>query len=205
MRKLSHIQESVWGDIRKRADGTVVKKEDQIIMDVINEFVKRHELNKDQYHVNSNFSVDILTNISLVKMDLIDGKLPFKFGKIDGTMWLTNNLQLETLENAPNEVTGDFVIYQNRFVDFTGGPEIVGGDFAANFNQQLKSLDGSPKKVGGDYSIIFCSGLRDIKGISPEIGGNLEVTDSSKHKVFHDFSDDEYRKFSNIKGEIRRV
>ena len=204
MRKLSHIQESVWGDIRKRADGTVVKKEDQDMMDRINDFVQRHNLKKDRYHVNADFSVDIIGNISIVKDDLIDGKLPFKFKKIEGTMYLTNNLQLETLENAPREVTGDFVIYQNKFKDFIGGPEIVGGDFAANFNRRLESLDGSPKKVGGNYSIVFCTSINDIRGISPEIGGNLEITDDVKWEVRHNYTDEEYRKYSNIKGNIIR-
>lgn len=204
MRKLSQIQESVWGDMRKRAEGSPFRSEDGWIKEIIDEFVKRHNLKEDEYQINSDFSVDIYSTISIKKDDLRDGKLPFKFGKIKGNMHLTNNLQLETLENSPKEVTGDFVIYQNKFTNFIGGPEIVGGDFAANFNQQLESLDGSPKKVGGDYSIVFCTSIKDISGISPEIGGNLEITDNVKWKVMHNYTDEEYRKYSNIKGNIIR-
>ena len=129
--------------------------------------------------------------------DLVDKKLPFKFGKIDGTIWLSD-LNLDTLENSPNEVTGDFVIYENKIRNFIGGPEIVGGNFSANVNLLLESLDGSPQKVGGNYCIVGCRHIKDISGISPEIEGDLELT----NKPFLVFADFEYRKYSNIKGKI---
>ena len=129
-----------------------------------------------------------------------EGKLPFKFGRVNGTMWL-NGLGLKTLENCPKEVTGDFVIYDNKLENFIGGPEIVGGYFAANMNLSLKSLDGSPKKVGGKYSILSCMLIEDISGISPEIEGDLEIRKILKFK----FSDDDFRQYSNIKGEIKRL
>ena len=204
MKKLSKITESVWDTIRKQSAGSTHRQEDAYIIDLINAFVERHKLKKGEYHINNDLSLDVYEDISVTKEDVIDGKLPFKFGVIKGNMWLTNNLQLTTLENAPREVTGDFAIYQNKFTDFTGGPEIVGGDFAANFNQSLRSLDGSPKKVGGNYSIVYCTSIRNIDGISPEIGGDLEITDGEKRKVWCDFSDVEYRKLSNIEGDILR-
>ena len=78
---------------------------------------------------------------------------------------------------------------------------IVGGDFAANMNLSLKSLDGSPKKVGGKYSILSCRYIEDISGISPEIEGDLEIPKKSKIE----FSDDDFRRYSNIKGNIKRI
>lgn len=205
MKRFSDINESVWADMHKRSNTGSVRKEDKWFEEKVKAFVERHELKPNEYSINGNdLTVDLFRNISILKDDLVDGKLPFKFGKIKGSMWLTNNLQLESLENSPTEVDGDFVIYQNRFTDFIGGPELVTGDFAANFNQQLKTLDGSPKKVGGNYSIVFCSNVKNIDGISPEIGGNLEVTDGEKHRVWCDYSDTEYRKLSNIKGQIIR-
>ena len=115
-------------------------------------------------------------------------------------MWL-NGLGLKTLENCPKEVTDDFVIYDNNLENFIGGPETVGGDFAANMNLSLKSLDGSPKKVGGKYSILSCRYIEDISGISPEIEGDLEIPKKSKIE----FSDDDFRRYSNIKGNIKRI
>lgn len=197
MRKLSKITESLWTDIQSRSAGETTRKEDAWKLDLIKEFIERHNLKEGEYTINSDFSLDVHRNIMVKPFDLVDKKLPFKFGKIDGTIWL-NDLNLDTLENSPSEVTGDFVIYENKIKDFTGGPEIVGGNFSANLNYNLESLDGSPKEVGGNYSILGCRYIKDIKGISPVIGGDLELT----NKPFKVFADDEYRKYSNIKGKI---
>ena len=202
MKKLSKITESIWSDIQDRSSGEIVRKENQWIIDLIKEFIERHHLEEKDYHINADCSLDIHKNIMIKPFDIDhnEAKLPFKFGKIDGTMWL-NDISLRTLENSPKEVTGDFVIYENKLENFIGGPEIVGGDFAANMNLSLKSLDGSPKKVGGKYSILLCRFIEDISGISPEIEGDLEITKNPKFE----FSDEDYRKYSNIKGEIKRL
>ena len=203
MRKLSKITESIWSDMQDRSAGDTVRKEDQWIIDLIKEFIERHHLEEKDYNINADYSLDIHGNIVIKPFDILDkneGKLPFKFGRVDGTIWLTG-LGLRTLENCPKEVTGDFVIYENKLENFIGGPEIVGGDFAANMNLSLKSLDGSPKKVGGKYSILACMSIKDISGISPEIGGNLEIPKKTKFE----FSDDDFRQYSNIKGEIKRL
>ena len=203
MRKLSKITESIWSDMQDRSAGDVVRKEDQWKIDLIKEFIERHHLKENDYHINADCSLDIHRNIMIKPVDILDvkeGKLPFKFGKIKGTMWL-NGLDLKTLENCPSEVTGDFVIYENKLENFIGGPENVGGDFAANMNLSLKSLDGSPKKVGGKYSILACMSIKDISGISPEIEGDLEIPKILRYE----FSDDDFRQYSNIKGEIKRL
>ena len=203
MRKLSKITESIWSDMQDRSAGDVVRKEDQWKIDLIKEFIERHNLRENDYHINADCSLDIHRNIMIKPVDILDvkeGKLPFKFGRVDGTMWL-NGLGLKTLENCPSEVTGDFVIYENKLENFIGGPEIVGGDFAANMNLSLKSLDGSPKTVGGKYSILTCMSIKDISGISPKIEGDLEIPKILKYE----FSDDDFRQYSNIKGEIKRL
>ena len=203
MRKLSKITESIWSDMQDRSAGDVVRKEDQWKIDLIKEFIERHNLRENDYHINADCSLDIHRNIMIKPVDILDvkeGKLPFKFGKIKGTMWLSG-LNLRTLENSPSEVTGDFVIYENKLENFIGGPEIVGGDFAANMNLSLKSLDGSPKTVGGKYSILTCMSIKDISGISPKIEGDLEIPKILKYE----FSDDDFRQYSNIKGEIKRL
>ena len=191
MKKLSGINESIWSDLQDRSSGEVVRKEDYAKLEVIKEFVKRHAFEEGEYTINKNFTLDVHRNISVRRDDLIDGKLPFKFGKIDGTMWLTDDLRLKTLEN--------------KLENFIGGPEIVGENFSANFNSPLKTLDGSPKKVGGNYSIVLCTSLVNISGISPEIGGNLELSKDSNIKFGKIFTDDDFRKYSNIKGIIKRI
>ena len=199
MKKLSHISESVWSDIHQRSNGNTFRKEDSEIVELIKEFIEKHHIKEGEYKINSDFSLDIYRNIMVKPFDMCNGRLPFKFGKIDGTIWLSG-LNLETLENSPKEVTGDFVIYENKIRNFVGGPEIVGGDFSANVNYNLESLDGSPKKVGKKYSILECRFIKDISGISPEIGGDLEIPIRAKQE----FSDEEFRKYSNIEGKIIR-
>jgi len=202
MKKLSKIDESLWSDLQNKSIGKGIRKEDESNLEPIKEFIERHQLPKGKYKINSDFSLDIYQNIMIKPIDIpnkSEPKLPFKFGKIDGTIWMCD-LNLVTLENSPREVTGDFVIYENNFRDFTGGPQKVGGNFSANVNYNLESLDGSPQEVGGNYSILSCRYIKDIKGISPEIGGNLELT----NKPFLVFSDNEFRKYSNIKGKIIR-
>ena len=200
MRKLSKITESIWSDMQDRSAGDVVRKENQWKIDIIKEFIDRHNFKDGDYNINPDFSLDVYMNISVESSDLVDSKLPFKFGKVDGTMWL-NDIGLRTLENCPKEVTNNFVIYNNKLENFIGGPEIVGGNFAANMNLSLKSLDGSPKKVGGKYSILLCRFIEDISGISPEIEGDLEIPKNPKIE----FSDDDFRQYSNIKGNIKRL
>ena len=200
MRKLSKITESIWSDMQDRSAGDVVRKENQWKIDIIKEFIDRHNFKDGDYNINPDFSLDVYMNISVESSDLVDSKLPFKFGKVDGTMWL-NDIGLRTLENCPKEVTNNFVIYNNKLENFIGGPEIVGGNFAANMNLSLKSLNGSPKKVGGKYSILLCRFIEDISGISPEIEGDLEIPKNPKIE----FSDDDFRQYSNIKGNIKRL
>ena len=200
MRKLSKITESIWSDMQDRSAGDVVRKENQWKIDIIKEFIDRHNFKDGDYNINPDFSLDVYMNISVESSDLVDSKLPFKFGKVDGTMWL-NDIGLRTLENCPKEVTNNFVIYNNKLENFIGGPEIVGGNFAANMNLSLKSLNGSPKKVGGKYSILSCRYIEDISGISPEIEGDLEIPKNPKIE----FSDDDFRQYSNIKGNIKRL
>ena len=199
MKKLSNISESIWSDIQDRSNGNVFRKEDEQIIAVIKEFVERHNLKEGEYTINSDFSLDVYKSVFIKPNDLIDKMIPFKFGKVDGVFNIVD-LKLETLKNSPREVTKDFVAYENNIQNFIGGPEIVGGNFAANVNYSLVSLDGSPKKIGGNYSILGCSWVKDIKGISPEIGKNLEIP--IRPRV--EFSDDDYRKYSNIKGQIIR-
>ena len=199
MKKISELNESIWSDMEDRSIGDAYRQEDTVVLDTIKDFIERHELKEGEYKINQDFSLDVYKSVFIKPNDLIDKMIPFKFGKVDGVFNIVD-LKLETLKNSPREVTRDFVAYENNIQNFIGGPEIVGGNFAANVNYSLVSLDGSPKKIGGNYSILGCSWVKDIKGISPEIGKNLEIP--IRPRV--EFSDDDYRKYSNIKGQIIR-
>jgi len=199
MKKLS---ESVWGGMLNRSTGDDFRKEDKWFVDLVKNFAQRHQLKEDEYSINfSDLTVNVFRNIRFDEDDIVEGKLPFKFDKFVGTMWL-DDLGITSLENSPREVTGDFVIYNNKLEDFVGGPETVGGNFAANFNRALKTLNGSPKVVKGNYCILYCNNVKDIKGIPSEIGGELQVPPLERQSP--SYTDEEYRKYSNIGGKIVR-
>lgn len=65
MRKLSKITESIWSDMQDRSSGDVVRKEVQWKIDLIKEFIERHHLNEEYYHINADCSLDIHRNIML--------------------------------------------------------------------------------------------------------------------------------------------
>lgn len=201
MKKLSNISESAWGDMRHRSSGGTIRKEDKWFEDLVKEFVERHKLKENDYKINSDLTVDVFKNIIFDENDMVEGKLPFKFGKVIGTVWM-DDLNITTLENSPREVTGAFVIYNNKLENFVGGPEIVGENFAANFNRKLKTLEGSPKVVKGNYCILYCKDVKDISDITPDIGGDLQVPPEQNQNP--PFTDEDYRKYSNIKGKIIR-
>lgn len=202
MKKLSNISESAWGEMRHRSSGKIIRKEDKWFEKLVMDFVKRHNLKETDYKINySDLTVDIFRNISFNEDDIVKGKFPFKFGKFVGSMWM-DGLDVVSLENSPEEITGDFVIYNNKLENFIGGPEIVGGNFAANFNRPLKTLEGSPKIVKGNYCILYCKDVKDISGITPDIGNDLQVPPEQNQDP--PFSDEDYKKYANIGGKIIR-
>ena len=146
--------------------------------------------------------------ISIIRLSGIDAIKIVQEGKKNGTIdedfklifrddscLFGSKTKGETLDNL---LKSDKKIVYFASIQDLRGSEIVGGNFSANLNYSLESLDGSPKEVGGNYSILGCRYIKDIKGISPEIGGDLKLT----NKPFLVFADFEYRKYSNIKGKI---
>lgn len=200
MRKFSDICESVWMDIHKQSNGDSFKKEDQGVIDLMNEFIQRHNLKEGEYKINGNLTLDVYHDIQLEDDDRRENKIPFKFGKIDGDFRISN-IPIYSLENSPNEVTGTYMITFTNIKTLEGSPRIVGKNFNVDFNRYLVTLDGSPDKVGGDYKFYSSWNVDDIKGISPEIEGNVIY---SKENGTPKFSDEDFRKYSNIKGMIIR-
>ena len=199
MRRLSQITESIWSDMQDRGTGDVVKNEDKWVIDAMKEFIKRHPLLKEGEYKISGLKLDLFETVRIEEEDLVDGKFPFKFGEVYN--FIADNIGLEPLENSPDKVYSDFNVSSNKLKNFMGGPKSVGQSFSANFNKDLESLDGSPEEVG-NYSITGCHRVRDIKGLTPVINGNLVVSQKTTQSTI--FEDDDYRKYSNIKGNIIR-
>ena len=199
MRKLSQIEESLWADVQSQASGESFKKEDQWIVEQMKEFIKRHTLLKEGDYEISGLKLNLFERVRINEEDLVDNKFPFKFGSVYD--FIADNIGLVSLENSPDEVKVDFVVNGNELTNFIGGPKYVGRTFSANFNRNLESLDGSPEEVG-NYSITACQRVKDIKGITPIINGELRISTEEKQKYV--FTNDDYRKYSKIRGHIIR-
>ena len=199
MRRLSQITESIWSDMQDRGTGDAVKNEDKWVIDAMKEFIKRHPLLKEGEYEIVGLKLNIYQTVRIEEEDLVDGKLPFKFGEVYN--FIANSIGLESLENSPDKVYCDFNVSSNNLKNFIGGPKSVGKSFSANFNKDLETLDGSPEETT-DYSITGCHRVRDIKGLTPVIKGNLVV--SLKYNQNIEFDDEDYFKVSNIKGNLIR-
>lgn len=189
------INEHLWSGIIHRSETGEVRREDKELFDKVKEFLNNRNHKDVDFVIHSDGTVDFKAVVTICNDDLIDGKFPFKFGRVMGNFY-AYGLKIKTLENSPREVDGNFVIYDNKDLHtLVGGPEIVHGNFAAN-GSGLHNLDGSPKVVDGNFEAAYTN-LRDISGISPNIGGNVKLTNNSAK-----FTEDDVRKYSNVKGNI---
>lgn len=84
-----------------------------------------------------------------------------KFGKIKGN-FKARDCKIDSTEGFPTEVSGDFDISYNHFVNLIGCPEKVGGKYQCN-NNRLSSLEGSPES-SSNFDCSDNSNLRSLKG-----------------------------------------
>lgn len=125
---------------------------------------------------NVSFEIDENKNLIITGNCYINDptltKLPYKIHKVIGNFSACGGvdepriMHLQTLENFPTIVTGNFHIGSN--VDLTslvGGPEEVGGYYRCS-GCKLKSLDGIAKKVGSYISAFSNHSLTDINALA---------------------------------------
>ena len=74
MRKFSNICESIWMDIHRQSTGDAFRKEDQAVIDLMNEFVERHELRGFQYRINGDLTIDMLNFMDSCSLTKVDSK-----------------------------------------------------------------------------------------------------------------------------------
>ena len=71
------------------------------------EFVSTKE-NQSEYYISTDGLVCCDGNVVIYDEDLVDGHLPFNFGKVEGCFDCCICPSLTSLEGAPQEVGGDF-------------------------------------------------------------------------------------------------
>ena len=138
---------------------------------------------------------DIFEDVVLDDSILVDGKIPFKYGKVYGNFSLTKCKTLKSYEGCPEIVYGDFkAAIKSDIENFEGCPKFVGGNFDASGHISLKNLKGSPEKVVKKYIISHCDNLKNLEGSSKDVGGficsyckELETLDGAPIVVRGDF------------------
>lgn len=97
----------------------------------------------ENYQITNNEEVIVFDDVIV---EYYSGKrLPFKFGKIHGNFKFVHG-GLETLDNCPDIVLGDFNVSFNRLCNLDGGPSRCHGIYNCSHNN-LTSLRGSPKET----------------------------------------------------------
>ena len=115
-------------DLRKNPDNFGMNEVDIIsqYFGADEEFINNQSDPESIYITDGNV-INSKKSIFIRDKDLVDGKLPFKFGRVDENFYCSDCPSLTSLEGAPQE---------------------VGGDFYCRNCPSLKSLKGSPQKVG---------------------------------------------------------
>ena len=121
------IEEGMWGSALKRSNSAKERKDDEA--NRIQEFINKQREPESIYITDGNV-INSKKSIVISDTDLVNGKLPFKFGRVDGDFDCYKCTSLTSLEGAPKE---------------------VGGDFYCNYCTSLTSLEGVPKKIGGKF------------------------------------------------------
>lgn len=78
------------------------------------------------------------------------------------------------LNNAPQEVIGNFDCSNNDLESLEGAPQKVSGWFDCSGNE-MESLEDGPREVGGDY-LCRLSGLVSLEGAPSEVGGEFDCS-----------------------------
>ena len=119
------ITEGMWGSALRRSNTAKERKDDEA--NRIQEFINKQREPESIYITDGNV-INSKKSIVISDTDLINGKLPFKFGRVDKNFICMKCTSLTSLEGAPQK---------------------VGGDFDCRMCTSLTSLEGAPKKIGG--------------------------------------------------------
>ena len=143
------IEEGMWGSALKRSNSAKERKEDEA--NSIQEFINNQSNPKSIYITDGNI-INSKSYITIRDTDLVNGKFPFKFGRVDKNFSCYNCHSLTSLEGAPQEVGRDFSCYNcHSLTSLEGAPQKVGRDFDCRMCTSLKSLEDAPKKIGGRF------------------------------------------------------
>ena len=113
-------------------------------------FISRKQ-NWYEFYIKDGF-VCCCCDVEITDEDLVDGKLPFRFGKVGGSFICSKCTSLTSLK---------------------GSPQKVGEDFDCRECTSLTSLECAPQEVGRNFSCSECTSLTPLEGVPKKIGGKI--------------------------------
>lgn len=124
------------------------------------EFVSTKE-NPQDYYIEDGL-VCCRGDVFITDEDLVDGHLPFEFGKVDGDFSFECCTSLTSLEGSPKEVGGNFYCFGCK---------------------NLTTLFGCPEKIGGNVDCSHCTKLTSLDFIPYSLGRRIRVSPDMKLDV----------------------
>ena len=100
------ITEGMWGSALKRSNSGKERKDDEA--NHIQEFIDNQPEPGSIYITDGNV-INSKSNITIRDTDLVDGKLPFKFGRVDKDFYCRDCPSLKSLEGAPKKLGGKII------------------------------------------------------------------------------------------------
>ena len=141
------ITEGMWGSALKRSNTAKERKDDEA--NRIQEFINNQGEPESIYITDDNV-INSKKSIVISDTDLVNGKLPFKFGRVDKDFICSKCSSLTTLEGAPQKVWRDFSCSNcTSLTSLKGSLQEVGRNFYCSNCPSLTSHEGAPKKIGG--------------------------------------------------------
>ena len=100
------IEEGMWGSALRRSNTAKERKDDEA--NRIQEFINKQREPESIYITDDNV-INSKSYITIRDTDLVDGKLPFKFGIVDKDFYCRDCPSLKSLEGSPQEVGGKII------------------------------------------------------------------------------------------------
>ena len=165
------ITEGMWGSALKRSNSAKERKDDEA--NRIQEFINKQREPESIYITDGNV-INSKGSIFIRNTDLVNGKLPFKFGRVDKDFYCYDCPSLTSLEGAPQKVGRDFYCSNcTSLTSLEGAPQKVGWSFSCRDCTSLTSLEGAPQKVDGFFDCHKCTQLETLKGAPTYVGGDF--------------------------------
>ena len=100
------ITEGMWGSALRRSNTAKERKDDEA--NRIQEFIN-NQWEPESIYITDGNVINSKSNITIYDTDLVDGKLPFKFGRVDKFFICMKCTSLTSLEGAPQTVGGKII------------------------------------------------------------------------------------------------